>query len=113
MLDRMLVAIAIAVLSGCGTLQNRNGAEMLTAADITGDAAFVVLSAGAPEKCIATSTFLKLKAATEPYGGKDIALLSVDGYAVKSDFADHHGNLHAVNWRPAGTTSPHGLRTHT
>lgn len=73
---------------------------MLTAADVTGDAAFVVLSAGAPEKCIATSTFLKLKAATEPYGGKDIALLSVDGYAVKSDFADHHGNLHAVQLAP-------------
>ena len=54
---------------------------MLTAADITGDAAFVVLSAGAPQKCIATSTFLKLKAATEPYGGKDIALRTV-----------HHGN---------------------
>jgi hypothetical protein len=34
------------------------------------------------------------------HGGKDIALLSVDGYAVKSDFADHHGNLHAVKLAP-------------
>ncbi|HKS54184.1 MAG TPA: hypothetical protein VJS12_02800 [Steroidobacteraceae bacterium] len=100
MFERLLVAIGLAALSGCGTLQNRNGAEMLTAADVTGDAAFVVLSAGAPEKCFATSTFLKLKAATEPYGGKDIALLSVDGYSVKSDFADHHGNLHAVKLAP-------------
>lgn len=33
MLERMLVAIGIAALSGCGTLQNRNGAEMLTAAE--------------------------------------------------------------------------------
>lgn len=100
MLGRFLVGVGVALLAGCGTLQNRNGAEMLPAAEITDGASFVVLSAGAPEKCIATSTFLRLKAATEPYNSKDIALLSVDGYSVKSDFADHHGNLHAVKLAP-------------
>ncbi|HEV8331606.1 MAG TPA: hypothetical protein VGQ22_09340 [Steroidobacteraceae bacterium] len=55
MLKRLLVAIGIAALSGCGgTLQNRNGAEMLTAADVSDDAAFVVLSAGALASRVAT-----------------------------------------------------------
>jgi hypothetical protein len=100
MIERIVLVIGVTVLSGCGTLQNRYGAASLPASEISADSSFVVLSAGAPEKCISTSTFLRLKPAAESYQGKDIALLNVDGYAVKSDFADHHGNLHAVKLAP-------------
>lgn len=42
MLERVFVAIGIAALSGCGTLENRNGADRLSAAEVTDDASLAV-----------------------------------------------------------------------
>ena len=94
------VVLYLALLTGCGTLNNRNHPENISTTQVSSGSGIVILSAGAPEKCFSTSTFLKVLPAARSYFDSEVALLSVDGYAVKSDFADHHGYLHAVPLAP-------------
>lgn len=89
-----------ALLMGCGTLSNRYDPRKTSEPQISEKLGVIILSAGAPEKCIVTGTFLKVLPDTATYNSKWLELLPVDGYAIKSDFSDHHGFLHAVSLPP-------------
>ena len=92
--------LASLVLAGCGSLNNKHAPEALPDTALAGGNGVVILSTGAKETCVATSTFLKVKEADDSYWGGGKAHLSVDGYAVKSDFADHPGHVHALSLPP-------------
>lgn len=94
----IVVCSSVLVVS-CG-LPNRLRPEKVSASDISGSAAIVVLSTGAPEPCTSTATEIDIKPASEPYSGSNAAYMPVDTSMVKSDFADHHGFLHVVRLEP-------------
>ena len=97
----VIVAFLALLVAGCATLDNRNDPSRLSLSDLPAGSGVMIMSAGAPKHCFSTSTFLKVMPAGIKYGGRGAALLNVDGYAVKSDFADHQGSVHAVAL-PAG-----------
>jgi hypothetical protein len=87
-------------LVGCGTLNNRNSVANVPASEFdSASKGVVIVSTGAPEHCISTATFLSLY--TLPKQERLDGLISVDGYAVKSDFTDHHGYVNGIAL-PAG-----------
>jgi hypothetical protein len=97
-----LVLLSASMLWGGCTINNRYRPELLSPTVLQqGNQGVVVLSAGAWDKCIILSTFLKVLAADQQYNGREYALLGVDAYPIKSDFNDHHGFLHAIAL-PAG-----------
>jgi len=93
----MLIASALVLLlSGCGTMTNRYAPEKWTAAAPAEGTGLILFSTGAPERCTMAATFLKLLPEGKPYHFAETALPSVDAYVLKSDFADHQGNLHLI-----------------
>lgn len=96
MRNSQLMVVAALLLGGCGTMSNRYGVEKIQRFDSSHPNGLVVLSTGAPQPCISFASFLKLLPANEPYTATEIAMPSVDAYVLKSDFPDHHGNLHAM-----------------
>ena len=98
----LCLAVTAMLLPGCATVDNRFGADRVSAADIDGASSIVILSAGADERCTSAATFLKVKPSGVDYEGSrgEIALLAVDAYVMKSDFADHQGNLHVLKLQP-------------
>lgn len=91
------IILIAAALTGCGTLNNHNDPAKLLGKAAPKDSAIVIISAGAPEHCIVSATFLKVIPAGKAFNSmSEVALLSVDGYAVKSDYTSHHGSLHAI-----------------
>ncbi|RZZ86361.1 hypothetical protein [Pseudoxanthomonas winnipegensis] len=91
----------LVLLTSCATLDNRYDPAKLSVGGVAPGSGVVVLSTGAQERCISASTFLKVAPAQSPYYVTGIALLPVDSYALKSDFPDHQGNVHALAL-PAG-----------
>lgn len=99
---RALPAIAILVmLAGCGTLTNQYSPSYLADAAVPAGSGLIVFSTGAPRGCVSEATYLKLLPEGASDREKGIARAGVDSYIVKSDFADHQGNLHAMPL-PAG-----------
>ena len=96
----LALLLAALSLTACGSMNNRFAPELLSDTMPDGKGV-VILSTGAKETCVSTATFLKVKEASQPYTGGELALLGVDPYVLKSDFADHHGNIHALSL-PAG-----------
>lgn len=94
---RIAIAFAAVFLTACGTINNHADPAKLVGRPVPKDSAVVIMSAGAPAHCISSATFLKMIPDGQDFHSSGlVALLSVDGYAVKSDFDDHHGSLHAV-----------------
>jgi uncharacterized protein YceK len=83
-------------LAGCGTVNNRFGPQTLTESVPNSSTGVVLMSTGAKEKCITAATFFKVLKEDQKYFAREIALLSVDAYPLKSDFPDFHGNVHAL-----------------
>jgi hypothetical protein len=96
------LVLACLLLVGCGTLSNRySPARFAAAGSPAPDGGVIIFSAGAPERCISFSTFLKLLRSEQSYRDREVALPPVDVYAIDSDFSDHHGFIHVIAL-PAG-----------
>jgi hypothetical protein len=91
----LLFAIGL-MLGSCGTLKDPYAPETMAEAPLPAGSGLIIFSTGAARKCVADSTFLKLLPEGAPEGRKELARISVDTWAVKSDFADHQGRLHLM-----------------
>lgn len=93
--------LLLLALAGCGALGNRLGPEKLSLADLPKDAAVVIISAGAAERCMQAATFLHVYPADKPFTLLTvITSFNVDGYAVQSDFPTHQGSLSVLQLKP-------------
>ena len=91
----LLIAMILALI-GCGTITNQYTPENTAEAPLAAGAGRIIFSTGAARGCVSESTYLKLLPEGASYDDKEIARFSVDSYALKSDFADHQGNLHMI-----------------
>ena len=109
----VLIVFCAALLGGCAVLGNRLGPEKVSVAQVPADAAVVILSAGAPDKCTQAATFLRIYPADAAYTLLTvITSFNVDGSVVQSDFPTHQGSLSVLQLKPGtyalvpGTASP-------
>jgi hypothetical protein len=110
----MVVYLGLLV-AGCGAVGNRHDATMVNSAQIPSGSGVAVISTGAPSKCFTAATFLKVMAEDSAYRDHDVTDFGVDGYAVKSDFADHQGRLNVLvlpagNYYLAATVAKPGIK---
>lgn len=92
----LLIALLAFLGTGCASMNNAADPGKLAVADIPAGSGVMLMSAGAPERCISMGTFLNLF--RDDGGGRltPIRLLAVDAYVLKSDFTTHQGNVHAL-----------------
>jgi hypothetical protein len=97
-----LVTASTLLLGGCAAFDNAKRPEAFKLPEAGSGMATIVISTGAPQKCMAHATDLRIFKADKTYGlyGSTDSL-SIDNYSVKSDFSDHHGYLSIVKL-PAG-----------
>jgi len=101
LLSRPWFAAILVFVAGCAAFGNRLGPEKLSIAEVPADAAVVILSAGAPERCVQHATFLNIWPADVPFLLTNvITSFNVDGYAVQSDFPTHQGSLSVLKLKP-------------
>jgi hypothetical protein len=82
------LAVISLCVSGCGAMPNRASVSALPAGAFgVPDTGIVVFSAGAPDHCISTSTFLNVH---DSSSDKTVSVppIGVDVYVHKSDFSD-------------------------
>jgi hypothetical protein len=98
----LMLAALVSALTGCGTMDNRAGADRVTQDALSSDhLGVIILSTGARAHCISEATFIRI--VDEP-SGKIVASappIAADAYVHKSEFSDHHGTVNAVAL-PAG-----------
>jgi hypothetical protein len=92
--------LLLVLTTSCGTLNNINRPELLTAENLTGGKGVVLLSTGAPRRNIITAIMLMLVSQNADGSSHEIRLFSVDNGYVKSDFTDRYGLLHAIALPP-------------
>ena len=99
---RVVLCLATLLLaSACGSLPNKTSVEALAPAAFgASNTGVVVLSAGAPEHCISTSTALSLRDGSTGKVVESVPAIPVDVYVHKSDFAGHHGTVNALQLAP-------------
>ncbi|PAR45349.1 hypothetical protein [Vibrio metoecus] len=90
------IFLTISLIFGCASVSNIYDPSHVSVNQLPEDHGVLVLSTGAPESCVSTSTFLKIHKLGEDYFSSELALLGVDSYALKSDFDSHQGNVHAL-----------------
>ena len=90
-----IIAASLALLTGCASFHNPSDPARLNVDQVPKSSGIAIISAGAPENCVSTATHLDVIPAYPGYKGIGIASMDVDGYVMKSDFADHQGNVHA------------------
>ncbi|GAB2879099.1 hypothetical protein GCM10027277_55430 [Pseudoduganella ginsengisoli] len=93
---------AAGLLAGCsGIVANHTSPDRIRLGDFQkADSGIVVLSMGSDKECSVYSKFMYVKDAN----GADVpgfSGMSIDVYAVKSDFTDHYGTVNALTL-PAG-----------
>lgn len=92
-----LLAVSVAAaLFGCGTMSNRLAPEKLSPSSLSESAGVILISTGAPKPCVSNGTFLRVLRASQQPTATELLNVTVDGYATKSDFADHHGHINAI-----------------
>jgi hypothetical protein len=97
----LILSIVSVFLSACGSISNKTGVDRLpSGALFAQDKGVVVFSAGAPERCMAFSTFLTLREIESKKVVDSVPSIGVDVYVHKSDFAGHHGTLNALQLSP-------------
>ena len=95
------ILITLIALSGCGTMSNKSSVEFLSPLAVSAEnTGIIVLSVGAPQHCVSTATFLSLHEATTRQPVPRVPTIGVDAYVHKSDFANHHGTLNALELLP-------------
>ena len=99
----LLIALHALLSTGCASMNNAADPGKLAVADIPAGSGVMLMSAGAPERCIAMGTSLNLYREHGPDSHKAIRMLAVDAYVLKSDFTTHQGNVHALVRRRAPT----------
>ncbi len=93
---QIVLLMALLSIFGCVSLDNLYDPSNVSVNQIPEDHGVLIMSTGASESCVSTSTFLKVHESGEDYFSRPLALLGVDSYALKSDFDDHQGNVHAL-----------------
>jgi hypothetical protein len=90
------------LLSGCITIPNRTGLNRLSPAAFSAtNTGVVVLSYGAPGRCLTKSTVLTVHDQASGRGVKPEIQLFVDAVNMhKSDFAEHYGAVSAFQLAP-------------
>jgi hypothetical protein len=101
-MKKLTSACALAlVLSGCNTLENRAGIDRVDARMLTSqNTGVAIFSTGADRDCMSVATFMRLFDQTTLRPVNGVAAAPVDGYASKSDFTDHRGNVSAYALQP-------------
>src|ERR1051326_470580 len=92
--------LLLALTTSCGTLNNINRPELLTAEKLTDGKGIVLLSTGAPRRNGITATMLLLESRSSDGSSHEIRVFSVDNAYVKSDFTDRYGVLNAIALPP-------------
>lgn len=94
---------AASLLVGCsGIVENHHSPDRIKLGDFQkAGEGIVVLSTGADKACVAYSKFLYVQDAKTGADFSGVAGMSIDVYAVKSDFTDHYGTVNALTL-PAG-----------
>lgn len=94
---------ALGLMAGCsGIVANRLSPDRIRLSDFQkADSGIVVVSTGADKECAAYSKFLYVKDGTTGADVSGVPGMSIDVYAVKSDFTDHYGTVNAIQL-PAG-----------
>ena len=92
--------LLLALTTSCGTLDNINRPELLTAEKLTDGKGIVLLSTGAPRRNGITATMLLLESRSSDGSSHEIRVFSVDNAYVKSDFTDRYGLLNAIALPP-------------
>ncbi|MDZ5636210.1 hypothetical protein [Janthinobacterium sp. GMG1] len=94
----MTVLALISVLAaGCGSMSNRADAKLAEPAKMKQDEGYVVISTGTNYvDQFGFGVFLTIAPVQAQYRQDELALLAVSSQALKSDFSDHFGLLHAV-----------------
>jgi hypothetical protein len=86
------------MLSACGAMENRFSVERLQAKDLDSAATgAVILSVGAPERCMITSTFGHV---IDVDTSRQVEVIAIDNHIIKSDFADHQGSVDVLVLNP-------------
>jgi hypothetical protein len=98
---RAMGLLAAGLLSGCsGIVENHASPANIRLADFqAADSGIVVMSTGAEKDCAVYSKFLYVKDARTGSDVSGVPLMSMDVYAVKSDFPDHYGTVNALALR--------------
>ncbi|WP_420471376.1 hypothetical protein [Brevundimonas sp. FT23042] len=92
-------ALAITMgLASCGTFSNHLSPDRIT--ELNQSTGYVILSAGAPDRCFEVSTALYMAPRGARYMAETVAMTPVDSYIYKSDYTDHHGKLSVLNLTP-------------
>jgi hypothetical protein len=101
-LKAILASALCVALTACGMIPNRYGPKTLQPAMSGDNTGVILMSAGAKDKCITASIFLKMLPSDKGYYSGEIALPAVDAYPTPSDFTDHFGFVHTIRV-PAGS----------
>jgi hypothetical protein len=98
-LHGVVVMAAGSLLAACsGIVENHASPNRVRLTDFQGaDMGIVVLSTGADRECAAYSKFLYVKDGKTGTDVPGVPLISMDVYAVKSDFSDHYGTVNAIS----------------
>jgi hypothetical protein len=93
--------VATVALSGCGTFPNRASVQMVPAAEFSSARnGVILLSMGAPEYCISTSTMLQIFDMETTKVVQAAPLMFVDAYTIKSEFPFHYGTVNGASLPP-------------
>src|ERR1700761_9565991 len=92
-MKKIIIVVTTSLLGGCASFENRTSAEKFSFSADDRESAIVIISLGAPTRCISFVPYLKLLPSQASYRDKAVTSLAVDNYAIKSEFTDHHGYL--------------------
>lgn len=99
----MIGLAVVGLLAGCsGIVENRLSPDRIQFGDFQkAGSGIVVLSTGSDRECAVYSKFLYIKDGQSGADVPGLPAMSMDVYAVKSDFTDHYGTVNALAL-PAG-----------
>ncbi|WP_139309809.1 hypothetical protein [Teredinibacter haidensis] len=100
-MKKLFIIVSILNLIGCASLNNPHDPALITSANLAGGKGVILLSAGADKKCMSLATFLQINPGEGNANDVNSVLAAVDVYAMKPDFVNHFGFLHALEL-PAG-----------
>lgn len=100
-MNRFLICISVlALIVGCRATSDRLASGETPSSALAAGNGVVIVSTGAASKCVSQATFLKVLRDGTDYFGAELDLLGVDGFASKSDFPTHQGNVYVLALPP-------------
>jgi hypothetical protein len=80
------------LIGGCSTIPSYFSPERVTDIDFKENEGLVILSTGASDSCVSSSTSLHLYNSDSD----NVASFSVDNFLIKSDYSTHMGSIHVL-----------------